>query len=123
MLGDSMKKDKLVVTSLATELLDDVFISYKKKLTDLSKKNNSGDPYSKIRNALAKLSNEEQVSIFNFIRLAMVDTSSVIFGTLDGSHFPPNIDGDFIVSYNGDEIQGSLQDELISIAEEKGIYK
>ncbi len=25
-----MKKDKLVVTSLATELLDDVFISYKK---------------------------------------------------------------------------------------------
>ncbi|KXC01441.1 hypothetical protein HMPREF3203_01033 [Proteus mirabilis] len=123
MLGDSMKKDKLVVTSLATELLDDVFISYKKNLTDLSKKNNSGDPYSKIRNALAKLSNEEQVSIFNFIRLAMVDTSSVIFGTLDGSHFPPNIDGDFIVSYNGDEIQGSLQDELISIAEEKGIYK
>ncbi len=123
MLGDSMKKDKLVVTSLATELLDDVFISYKKKLTDLSKKNNSGDPYSKMRNALAKLSNEEQVSIFNFIRLAMVDTSSVIFGTLDGSHFPPNIDGDFIVSYNGDEIQGSLQDELISIAEEKGIYK
>ncbi len=123
MLGDSMKKDKLVVTSLATELLDDVFISYKKNLTDLSKKNNSGDPYSKMRNALAKLSNEEQVSIFNFIRLAMVDTSSVIFGTLDGSHFPPNIDGDFIVSYNGDEIQGSLQDELISIAEEKGIYK
>ncbi|HCU2505344.1 TPA: hypothetical protein OUK37_001768 [Proteus mirabilis] len=118
-----MKKDKLVVTSLATELLDDVFISYKKNLTDLSKKNNSGDPYSKIRNALAKLSNEEQVSIFNFIRLAMVDTSSVIFGTLDGSHFSPNIDGDFIVSYNGDEIQGSLQDELISIAEEKGIYK
>ncbi len=123
MLGDSMKKDKLVVTSLATELLDDVFISYKKNLTDLSKKNNSGDPYSKMRNALAKLSNEEQVSIFNFIRLAMVDTSSVIFGTLDGSHFPPNIDGDFIVSYNGDEIQGSLQYELISIAEEKGIYK
>ncbi len=123
MLGDSMKKDKLVVTSLATELLDDVFISYKKNLTDLSKKNNSGDPYSKMRNALAKLSNEEQVSIFNFIRLAMVDTSSIIFGTLDGSHFPPNIDGDFIVSYNGDEIQGSLQDELISIAEEKGIYK
>ncbi len=123
MLGDSMKKDKLVVTSLATELLDDVFISYKKNLTDLSKKNNSGDPYSKMRNALAKLSNEEQVSIFNFIRLAMVDASSVIFGTLDGSHFPPNIDGDFIVSYNGDEIQGSLQDELISIAEEKGIYK
>lgn len=123
MLGDSMKKDKLVVTSLATELLDDVFISYKKNLTDLSKKNNSGDPYSKMRNALAKLSNEEQVSIFNFIRLAMVDTSSVIFGTLDGSHFPPNIDGDFIVSYNGDEIQGSLQDELISIVEEKGIYK
>ncbi|HID8275685.1 hypothetical protein [Proteus mirabilis] len=118
-----MKKDKLVVTLLATELLDDVFISYKKNLTDLSKKNNSGDPYSKMRNALAKLSNEEQVSIFNFIRLAMVDTSSVIFGTLDGSHFPPNIDGDFIVSYNGDEIQGSLQDELISIAEEKGIYK
>lgn len=33
-----MKKDKLVVTSLATELLDDVFISYKKNLTDLSKK-------------------------------------------------------------------------------------
>lgn len=123
MLGDSMKKDELVVTSLASEILDDVFMSYKKNLTDLSKKNDNGDPYSKMRNSLAKLSSEDQVSVFNFIRLAMIDTSSVIFGTLDGSHFPPNIDGDFTVSYNGDEIQGSLQDKLISIAEEKGIYK
>ena len=122
MLGGSMKKDELVVTSLASEILDDVFMSYKKNLTDLSKENDSGDPYSKMRNSLAKLSSEDQISVFNFIRLTMVDTSSVIFGTLDGSHFPPNIDGDFTVSYNGDEIQGSLQDELISIAEEKGIY-
>lgn len=123
MLGGSMKKDELVVTSLASEILDDVFMSYKKNLTDLSKENDNGDPYSKMRNSLAKLSSEDQISVFNFIRLTMVDTSSVIFGTLDGSHFPPNIDGDFTVSYNGDEIQGSLQDELISIAEEKGIYK
>ncbi|HHZ8503887.1 TPA: hypothetical protein ACWL6U_001355 [Morganella morganii] len=118
-----MKKDELVVTSLASEILDDVFMSYKKNLTDLSKKNDNGDPYSKMRNSLAKLSSEDQVSVFNFIRLAMIDTSSVIFGTLDGSHFPPNIDGDFTVLYNGDEIQGSLQNKLISIAEEKGIYK
>lgn len=123
MLGGSMKKDELVVTSLTSEILDDVFMSYKKNLTDLSKENDNGDPYSKMRNSLAKLSSEDQISVFNFIRLTMVDTSSVIFGTLDGSHFPPNIDGDFTVSYNGDEIQGSLQDELISIAEEKGIYK
>ncbi|MEG0281087.1 MAG: hypothetical protein RR510_03600 [Morganella sp. (in: enterobacteria)] len=118
-----MKKDELVVTSLASELLDDVFMSYKKNLTDLSKRNDNSDIYSKMRSTLAKLSNEDQEYVLNFIRLAMIDTCSVIFGTLDGSHFPPNIDGDFILSYNGDEIQGSLQDELISIAEENGVYK
>lgn len=59
---------------------------------------------------------------FKFIDLAIVDSTSVIFGTLDGSHFPDGIDGDIIVDYKGEEIQGSLQDLFIEKAEDRGIY-
>lgn len=46
----------------------------------------------------------------------------MIFRTLDGSHFPDGIDGDIIVDYKGEEIQGSLQDLFIEKAEDRGIY-
>ncbi|WP_323866672.1 hypothetical protein [Xenorhabdus szentirmaii] len=43
----------------------------------------------------------------------MADTASTIFGTIDGSHFPPNINGDFTLLYEDEEIQGNLQDLFI----------
>ncbi|RQW70352.1 hypothetical protein EBB56_13495 [Halomonas sp. YLB-10] len=118
-----MNKDTQVVESILSELLEDVFESYRSRLSNSSVVNkDQNDPYSRARQALNKMSTEERQAIFNFIKLAMVDTSSLIFGTIDGSHFPKNIDGDFSLEYKKDEIQGSLQDALIAKAEELGVY-
>ncbi|MCF8581214.1 hypothetical protein L2X67_15465 [Enterobacter ludwigii] len=118
-----MKKDELVVRSLLSELLGDTLNYYIDNLSDLSKSNGDEDPYSRARSVIHKLFQEEQGGIFNFLRLVIVDITSTVLGTIDGSHFPPNIDGDFKLEYDGDEIKGSLQDELISRSEELGIYK
>ncbi|PIT55002.1 hypothetical protein BHC44_02465 [Snodgrassella alvi] len=115
-------KDELIVNSILDELLNERLEYYKNNLSNSSEPINSDDPYARARSIIIKLSNEEQKKIFNFLRLVMIDTMSAIFGTIDGSHFPPNISGDFILEYDGDEIQGSLQDELIAKAEEIGVY-
>ncbi|MGQ7249541.1 hypothetical protein ACUN9Y_19680 [Halomonas sp. V046] len=119
-----MSTDIHVIESIFSELLGEVFESYKKNLSKPDDADKQGsDPYSRARNALRDLSTEDKQAIFDFIRLAMVDTSSVIFGTIDGSHFPENIDRDFSLEYDGEKIHGSLQDELISLAEDQGVYK
>ena len=115
-------KDGLIVNSILDELLNERLEYYKNNLSNSSEPINGDDPYARARSIIIKLSNEEQKKIFNFLRLVMIDTMSAIFGTIDGSHFPPNISGDFILEYDGDEIQGSLQDELIAKAEEIGVY-
>lgn len=119
-----MSKDAHVVGSILSELIGDVFENYKKNLSKPDDIEEHGsDPYSRARSALRHLSAEDKQAVFDFIRLAMIDTSSVIFGTIDGSHFPEDIDGDFSLKYEGEEIQGSLQDELISQAEDLGLYR
>lgn len=118
-----MEKDELVVKSFLSEILGESLNYYIDNLTDSSKSIGDEDPYARARSVIIKLSTEEQKKIFKFLRLVIIDTISTIFGTIDGSHFPPNIDGDFILEYDGIEIQGSLQDELISSAEVMGIYK
>ncbi|MFQ0971956.1 hypothetical protein [Gilliamella sp. BG1] len=115
-------KDELVVTSLLSELLDDALEYYKIHLSDSSEPTNDDDPFARARSIITKLSDKDQEKIFNFLRIVIVDTMSTIFGTIDGSCFPPNISGDFVLEYDGDEIQGSLQDELIAKAEEIGVY-
>lgn len=52
----------------------------------------------------------------------MADSASVILGTLDGVHFPDDLDGDFIVTCDGDEIQGDLMDLFIEKAQDNNIY-
>ena len=118
-----MKKDELVVTALLSELLGETLPYYISNLTDSAKSVGDDDPYSRARCALRKLSPEDKQKIFHFLKVVIVDTTSTILGTIDGSHFPPNIDGDFTLDYESDEIQGSLQDALLSKAEEMGVYK
>ncbi|WEP45550.1 hypothetical protein NNQ27_01045 [Cronobacter dublinensis subsp. infanticibi] len=116
-----MKLDKKVVDSIFRELLEDNSKRYRQLLDKPG--NNDGDTYSRARNALAKLSEKEKEFVFSFIDMAIADSASVIFGTLDGVYFPDGIKDDFIVTYKNEEIQGSLQDIFIEKAEGKGIYK
>ncbi|PHM24531.1 hypothetical protein [Xenorhabdus innexi] len=117
-----MKNDEKVVRAVFSELFDDNFMNYQDNLTKSSSNNQDGI-YSRAKKALSKLDNEDQTAIFNFFKVIMSDTASTIFGTIDGSHFPPNIDGDFTLLYEDEEIQGSLQDLFIEKAEDKDIYK
>ncbi|KZE19621.1 hypothetical protein [Cronobacter sakazakii] len=116
-----MKLDQKVVDSIFRELLEENSRRYRQILN--KQMNNDDNTYSRARNALAKLTEKEKESVFGFIDMVISDSASVIFGTLDGSHFPDGIEDDFIVTYKNEEIQGSLQDIFIEKAEDKGVYK
>ncbi|WP_168416240.1 hypothetical protein [Erwinia amylovora] len=115
-----MNLDEQVVNAIFKELFEDNSVRYKQSLKKAP--NSDTDVYAKARNALAKLNNAEKDDVLKFIDIAIADSASVILGTLDGSHFPDNVDGDFTVTYKDDEIQGSLQDLFIEKVEDKGIY-
>ena len=112
-----MNLDEQMISSIFEELLEDNSSNYKRELS--KPVDSKPDLYSRVRCALAKLSASEREDIFRIF----ADSASVIFGTLDGTHFPNNIDEDFILKYNNKEIQGNLQDIFIEKAEVKGVYK
>jgi hypothetical protein len=115
-----MKSDQKFVTAIFNELFDKNLEQY---VESLSKPlNNDSDPYAKARNALATLSDDAKVDMFAFFKVVIADSASVILGALDGVHFPDDIDGDFVVAYDGEEIQGDLMDIFIEKAQEKNIY-
>ncbi|EHD20429.1 MULTISPECIES: hypothetical protein [Brenneria] len=115
-----MKLNEQVVDAIFKELFEDNSLRYRQSL--VKPVNNDTGIYANARNALAKLDPAEQDNVFKFIDLVIADSASVILGTLDGSHFPDNINGDFVVTYKDNEIQGSLQDLFIEKAEDKDIY-
>lgn len=115
-----MNIDEQVIDAIFKELFNDNSMRCKQSLKKPI--NNGEDVYAKARNTLAKLSDQDKDNVLRFIDVAIADSASVIFGTLDGTHYPENIDGDFIVTYNDDEIQGNLQDIFIEKVEDKGIY-
>lgn len=116
----NMNFDEQVVNAVFRELFEENSARYKQSLKKTA--NNDTDVYAKARNALSKLSDSDKDDILKFIDIAIADSASVIFGMLDGTHYPDNIDGDFIVTYKEDEIQGDLQDIFIEKAEDKGIF-
>lgn len=116
-----MGNDKAVVDAIFEELFFDNLPRYKKLL---SVKSAMGcDAYHKASHIISKLDDEEREAIFSFFKLVIADTASVIFGTVDGSHFPNGIVDEFKLFYGKDEIQGCLQDYFISQAEAVGTYK
>ncbi|AWK40316.1 hypothetical protein GPY51_23740 [Photorhabdus laumondii subsp. laumondii] len=115
-----MKNYEKIIESIFSELFDDNLPRYQNSLTRPI--DNNDDVYANARKALSKLDDQDKTAIFDFFKVVIPDTSSTIFGTIDGSHFPPNIDGDFTLIYGDEEIQGSLQDLFIEKAENKGIF-
>lgn len=115
-----MNLDEQVVNAIFKELFEENSIRYRQSLKKIV--NSDTDVYAKARNALAKLNDTDKDNVLKFIDMAIADSASVILGMLDGTHYPDDIDGDFIVTYKDYEIQGSLQDLFIEKAEDKGIY-
>ncbi|MCW7550638.1 hypothetical protein OO184_22575 [Photorhabdus sp. APURE] len=115
-----MRNNDKIIESIFSELFNDNLLRYQNSL--ISPINNNDDVYAKARKALSKLDDQDKKAIFDFFKVVISDTSSTIFGTIDSSHFPPNIDGDFTLTYEDEEIQGNLQDLFIEKSENKGIF-
>jgi hypothetical protein len=110
-----------VVDAIFHELLEENASSYRRILS-MPMDDDGTTAYPEVRQALGKLSPRERDHIFRIMEVIIADTASVILGTLDGTHYPGHLDGDFIVTFDNEAIQGDLQDIFIEKAEEKGIY-
>lgn len=115
-----MTSDEKFVQAIFNELFSKNFTQYS---TSLNKPVNADtDSYARARNALAKLGGNDRADVINFCKVVIADSASVILGTLDGVHFPNDLDGDFLLMYKGDEIQGELQDIFIEKAQNDNLY-
>lgn len=64
------------------------------------------------------LSEKEKKTMMNMVKIIISDTASTILGTLDATHMVDNIDKDFQLIYDNEEIQGDLQDLFLALVEE-----
>ncbi|CAI8946927.1 hypothetical protein D3C76_1215220 [compost metagenome] len=115
-----MKSDQKFVSAIFNELYTKNLEQYRNSLS--KPLNNDNDPYAKARNAMATLSDNDRANIFAFFNVIIADSASVVLGTLDGVHFPDGVDGDFVVTCDGEEIQGDLLDIFIEKAQESNVY-
>lgn len=112
--------DKRFVDAICCELFKKNFLQYKESLQ--KPVNGDKDSYARARNSLALLSDSQRVDVIDFFKVIIADSASVLLGILDGVHFPDDLEGDFILSMDGEEIQGDLQDLFIEKAQEEGVY-
>jgi len=119
---EEIESAKLFVQAVFDEMTA-VLDRCKDSLRDPDKPLQNDEPWSRARSVLVKLPEEDREKVFGFLRLAAADTASLIFGTIDGSHFPQGIEEDFTLKYGGEEIQGFLQDAWIEIAQDAGVYR
>jgi hypothetical protein len=112
--------DQAFVDAVFSELFSEHFHHYKDALT--RPVDGEQDAYSRARNALALLSAGQRHDVVEFLKVVIADSASVVLGTLDGVHFPGDFEGECVVSLDGEEIQGDLQDMFIQRAQDQGIY-
>ncbi|AZG88905.1 hypothetical protein N032_26435 [Pseudomonas syringae pv. pisi str. PP1] len=116
-----MSLDENFVRAIYDELFEENFNRYKEVLNQPI--DDGKDSFARARNALALLDETERSHVINFFKVVMFDSASVILGTLDGVHFPDDLDGDFLLLCDDKEIQGSLADIFIGKAQDAGVYE
>ncbi|WP_095097412.1 hypothetical protein [Pseudomonas sp. Irchel 3A5] len=116
-----MSSDQHFVNAVYDELFKDNFNRYQASLN--SPPDNGTDPFARARNALASLDDAQRSDVINFLKVVISDSACVILGTLDGVHFPGYLDGEFLLSCDGEEVQGDLMDTFIGKAQDNGVYE
>ncbi|WP_394832929.1 helicase RepA family protein [Pendulispora rubella] len=77
------------------------------------------DPiYRPIVTAFQQMNAEQQAAMHAFARLVLVDTISSLFGILDGSSRMRDFGEEFSVMYEGEKLNGNLQDDFLAKEQE-----
>ncbi|MCW2254445.1 hypothetical protein M2263_000536 [Providencia alcalifaciens] len=90
---------------------------YIERLLKKSQIDPSLDVFAKTKQIYTNLSDDDKKVMINLMRIIIADTASVISGTIDGSHMPDNIDGNFELIYKNESIHGDLQDYFLELVE------
>ncbi|MBD8493881.1 hypothetical protein IFR09_04625 [Pseudomonas syringae] len=112
--------DQKFVNAIYAELFEHNFLHYKEALT--RPVDEQQDAFARARNALASLSDAQKMHVIDFFKVVMADSASVLLGVLDGVHFPNDLNGDIVLSLDGEPIQGDLQDRFIDKAQQDDVY-
>lgn len=113
-----MEKDKLVINEIYKELFGDNLKQYSERLNRQDPESYHEGAFSQVNKIFVNLSEKEKQSVIDMMKIVMTDTASTIFGTLDGTHFVNNIDEDFQLIYDNEEIRGDLQDHFLALVED-----
>lgn len=87
----------------------------------------NGDPeksiktYAKAMLLFRRLKKEDQDTFVEFLKLVSVDAVSVLLGGIDGSTDLGKLEGEFVLKYDGEEIQGNLQNDFFDVVERKSL--
>lgn len=123
-----MKKDELVINEIYKELFEDNLKLYSERLNKQVQESQHKGTFSQVNKFFVNLSEKERQSVIDMMKIVMIDTTSTIFGMLDGTqtifgmldgtHFVNNINKDFQLIYDNEEIQGDLQDHFLALVED-----
>lgn len=113
-----MSVDEKVISCIFNELLVEDVNLYEKNIAEIDISNEDAKSfYSKMAKVMSNLNEEEKRDIYNFFKIVITDTASVILGTIDGTHMVNGLDEDFSISYGHVDIKGDLQDLFLEKAE------
>ncbi|NRD71844.1 hypothetical protein HQQ94_00985 [Shewanella sp. VB17] len=107
-----MTKSEMVTNEIFTELID-CYIEQRKNDLDGLDAVKTKEMYGGFISFYQSCGPEEKKGIMSFIETIVTDTASTILGGLDGSTDLGALTEEFTVLYEGEEIQGSLQDDFL----------
>lgn len=88
---------------------------------------NTSDPskcievYAEAIKVFRTLSEEQQGALLRFFKVIATDTASIIFGGLSGSSDIYGLDGEFFLSYKGEDVTSEIQEAFLWKIEESGL--
>lgn len=114
-----MNKAEQFISGIFNEIFDDNIVHYEEILRANDAR--GADRYARLSRTLASLDEEGKKAVIGFFNVVAMDTASVIFGTIDGTHFPPGIENDYTLLADDEAVQGDLQDLFLEKAQARNL--
>ena len=109
-------KDKAISEAIYNALIQNNMQYYKHHLLN-QEIGDTGTTYDAVRKIVQPLDGPQKNAIIGLIKTVMLDTASTLLGAIDGTTLLAGADGDYTLLYEGEAVQGSLQDYFLAQAE------